>query len=250
MVLVLLIAVAALFFRPVAAQEGGSNPGSAADPVFTRGSLKSYLDGLFAGQHRELDQISARLDRVAVEIRSLQGVVQAPFPDLRGHRAEQAVNYLRSKGIISGCPDGKFHPNDSVTRATLAVMLVQGKQLPVKEGATGFPDVTASHWAVGVIGAARDAGFVRGYPDGRYYPEKAVTRAQVAAVLNQAFCPPESTVTTYRDLQGHWAATAVENLSAAGIFDQTSDRCFYPDRIMTRAEIAVALARALSGTRF
>lgn len=250
MVLVLLIAVAALFFRPVAAQEGGNSPGSAADPVFTRDSLKGYLGHLFAGQHRELDEIAARLDRVEVESQSLQGIVQAPFPDLRGHRAERAVNYLRSNGIISGCPDGKFHPDDSVTRATLAVMVVQAKQLPVKDGATGFPDVTASHWAAGVIGAARDAGFVRGCPDGRYYPEKPVTRAQVAAVLNQAFHPSGDKAATYRDLKGHWAKTAIENLAAAGIFDQTVDRCFYPDRIMTRAEIAVALARALSGTRF
>jgi len=250
MVLVLLVTAAVLFFRPVEAQEGGSSPGSASDPVFTRGSLSSYLDGLFAEQHRELDEIAVRLDQVTDGIRSLQGAEQHPFPDLRGHYAESAVNYLRSKGIISGCPDGKFHPDDSVTRAALAVMVVQAKQLPIKGGAAGFPDVPSSHWAAGAIRAARDAGFVYGYSDGRYYPEKAVTRAQVAAVLNQAFQPPQSTATTYRDLQGHWAATAVESLFAAGVFDQTSERCFYPDRIMTRAEIAVALARALSGSRF
>lgn len=251
MVFIFLIGVAVLFFQPVEAQGGSGGPGSAADPLLTRNSLKSYLDGLFAGMRQELDAATCRLDRVATGIQVLQGGIAASFPDMRGHSAEQAVNYLRNRGIISGYPDGNFYPGEGVTRATLVVMVVQAIESPPKAGSTGFPDVAAGHWAAGAIRAARDAGLVRGYPDGKYYPDRKVTRAEVAVVLNQAFQPaPLSAAVQYRDLQGHWAAKAIENLAAAGVFDSSADGCFHPDRIMTRAEIAVALARALSGIRF
>lgn len=250
MLFVLSLGIAALFFLPVEAQGTGAAPGSAADPLMTKESLDSYLDGLFAEVRRGLDDAASCLDRVAAGIQALKGSTPS-FPDMRGHYAEGAVNFLRSRGIVSGYPDGNFHPDEGVTRAALIVMVVQSIQCPVKTGPTGFPDVPADHWAAGAVKAAAERGLVRGYPDGRYYPDRKVTRAEVAAVLNQAFQPaPLQEGIGYRDLKGHWAEQAIASLAAAGIFDPTADGCFHPDRWMTRAEVAVALARALSGIRY
>lgn len=250
MLFVLSLGIVALFLLPVEAQGTGAAPGSAADPLMTRGSLDSYLDGLFAGVRRGLNDAAFCLDRVAAGIQTLKGGT-ASFPDMRGHYAEGAVNYLRNRGIVSGYPDGNFHPDEGVTRAALIVMVVQALEIPVREGPTGFPDVPANHWAAGTVKAAAERGLVRGYPDGKYYPDRRVTRAEVAAVLNQAFHPaPLQTGVGYRDLKGHWAEQAIANLAAAGIFDPAADGYFHPDRWMTRAEVAVALARALSGIRY
>lgn len=224
---------------------GENGPGSASDPVLTMASFQQHLEHLLAQPRQQVAALEARLERVARGIQDVQKSLEMSFPDLRGHWAEKYVIFLRGKGIISGYPDGRFHPQDPVTRAALAVILVRMKNLAPDPEAAGFPDVTG-HWAVGAIGAARAAGCLEGYPDGRFRPEKGVTRAEVAALICRAFTlEVNATSPGFRDLRGHWAAPAVKQLAAAGILGGYPDGTFRPDNTMSRAEVAGVLARIL-----
>ncbi len=228
------------------AQAEGEEPGSASDPVLTRASLEQCLESLTAGPQRELEALQDRLDRVEKGIRAVQDLLKASFPDLRGHRAEQAVNFLRARGIIGGYPDGRFHPNDPVSRAALAVMLARAKNLSPVPATALFKDVAPGHWAAGAIGAVKGAGYLHGYPDGRFRPDQAVTRAEAAAVLRSAFpVQVKAPAVKFRDLEGHWAAGDIELLAAAGIVEGFADGTFRPDQAMSRADVAMALARIL-----
>ncbi|KUK31510.1 MAG: Uncharacterized protein XD63_1231 [Thermoanaerobacterales bacterium 50_218] len=244
-----------VFLRPAVALEDylfeesaaiDQGPGSAADPVFTRSSFHSYVEQLLSGVRGELSAIEDRLDRVALQVEQVRERIGRVFPDMKGHWAFEYVSFLQSRGIIGGYPDGNFHPEEPVTRAALAVMILKAKNLDPDPGAAVFPDVPRDHWAAGAIGAVRAAGFLKGYPDGTFRPERELTRAEAAVVLNRAFHPSAVKIfPTFSDLSGHWAAPDVQQLAAAGIIGGYPDGTFRPDWKVKRSELATMLAKIL-----
>ena len=99
--------------------------------------------------------------------------------DVAGTDYEDAVARLGALGIIVGYPDGTFRPEQPVTRAEFAKIMVSalgiGEAAQYAAGPTRFPDVPADHWASGYINVAVDVGVVVGYPDGTFLPENQVT---------------------------------------------------------------------------
>ncbi|MBC7106738.1 MAG: S-layer homology domain-containing protein, partial [Firmicutes bacterium] len=73
--------------------------------------------------------------------------------------------------------------------------------------ATAYPDVAPRHWAYRVISAMTERGLVRGYPDGFFYPDRPVSRAEVAVMLVNVLGLKVQPVvgSTFADLSGHWA---------------------------------------------
>ena len=67
------------------------------------------------------------------------------FSDISGHYAENVINKYADSGIISGYPDGTFKPDNSVTRAELAKILVGAFDLQ-ETNALDYADVDSSAW--------------------------------------------------------------------------------------------------------
>ncbi|MBQ9313837.1 MAG: S-layer homology domain-containing protein [Clostridia bacterium] len=101
--------------------------------------------------------------------------------DISGTKYEPAVEALMELGVVDGYPDGTYLPNNVVTRAELAKLLVTAYGLSqaaeVASGATPFSDV-AGNWAAGYINVSADYKFVNGYPDGTFMPNETVTYAE------------------------------------------------------------------------
>lgn len=233
-----------------ALDQPAGDPGTAADPVLSANSLRQHLGQLFEAQSQQLDSLQARLDLASQGLQGLQGIQGMPaasFPDMHGHWAESAVLTLKTRGIISGFPDGNFHPEDPVTRAAMAVMLASAKNLTPDPGAAGFPDAPSSYWAVGAIGAAKAAGYLQGYPDGSFRPGQGVNRAEAAVLLDKAFSPQNSgRPVSFADVgSSYWAADAIGRLASAGIVSGYPDSTFHPNKVINRAEASVLLARVL-----
>ena len=96
----------------------------------------------------------------------------------------EAVSTLSNLGIIAGYGNGKFGPNDTITRAQFATICARiGRLTPSYE--SSFTDVSTSHWAYRYIIAAADNNWVAGYGDGRFGPDDTITRAQVVTILNR-----------------------------------------------------------------
>lgn len=92
-----------------------------------------------------------------------------------------AVDHAR---ILQGYGDGRFGPDDPLSRAQLATMLVKGFQLPAVAGPARFTDVQATNTHAANIAAAYDARLTKGCGDGtRYCGTTSVTRAQIASFL-------------------------------------------------------------------
>jgi hypothetical protein len=235
---------------PAEADQAAGDPGTAADPLLSVSSLQQHLNQLFAAQSRQLDTLENRLDQVSSELQALQDKAGPPFPDLKDHWAAGAVLTMKNRGIISGYPDGKFHPEDPVTRAAMAAMLARAKNLEPDPGAAGFKDVPSGHWAAGPIGAVRAAGYMQGYPDGSLRPERGVNRAEAAAMLDKAFTPSGSATAGFKDIDdSYWAAAAIRRMAGAGIISGYPDGTFRPDRVMSRAEAAAMLANVLPSSQ-
>lgn len=106
--------------------------------------------------------------------------------DIAGTDYEAAVEALVELGVVNGYTDGTFLPEKVVTRAEMAKLLVVSAGLEpaadVAKGATRFSDVAGSHWASGYVNVAAEYGYIVGYPDGTFAPDKTVTYAEAVTM--------------------------------------------------------------------
>ena len=134
-----------------------------------------------------------------------------------GSWAAEAVQTASEAGWMRGTGTESFDPNRPVTRAELAAVLARWKGLNAV-GDTGLESAafidTADHWAAGDIARARQAGYLLGLPDGRFEPNRALSRAEAAAVFNRILgrkLPTAPDASRWPDIpSGHWALADIE----------------------------------------
>ena len=104
------------------------------------------------------------------------------------------------------------------------------------------------HWAEEAVRQAAANGLATGYPDGTFRPDQPITRAEFTVMLVRAL-GLEGTgaplAFTDGDRIGSWAAQAIGLAVEAGLVQGYGDGSFRPDAPITRAEMAVMIARAL-----
>ena len=107
-----------------------------------------------------------------------------PFPDVPSDAwYNAAVSTLYNAGIITGCPDGTFRPGTLITRAEYAVLFSRFFEVVSTEDAY-FSDIDG-HWAEEMILSAASHGFINGYPDGTFQPDRYITRAEAMTLTNR-----------------------------------------------------------------
>lgn len=151
-----------------------------------------------------LSRDSADLSALTFEVTPFESQVAGQFWDTPAdawYVTEGWLDYVVSNGIISGyayadgTPQGKFGPDDPLTRGQLAVILYRhahpGSTDTVDPGDfaswSAFPDVPAGAYYTAAINWCRETGVITGYdsgPDaGRFLPDRAVTRAELATMV-------------------------------------------------------------------
>ena len=94
-----------------------------------------------------------------------------------------AVSTLSKAGIIAGYEDGSFKPNGYITRAEFATIAARFFDVTYS-GKDLFPDISG-HWAKDYINQAANKGFVNGYEDGTFKPDRNITRAEAVTLVNR-----------------------------------------------------------------
>ena len=129
-----------------------------------------------------------------------------------------AVETARAFGIMNGYPDGTFRPDQPVTRAEFAQALYCLTGAGKNTDRAVFEDVPQDYWAAEAVAYCAQEGYLRGYPDGLFYPQAAVTRAcaaqAVVSVRGAALSPEQYDAacqgTPYTDVpEDHWAYYAI-----------------------------------------
>ena len=126
---------------------------------------------------------------------SLCTISNAAFTDAKDVDAsyEEAVAVLNGMGVFKGYEDGSFKPEGSITRAEVAAIVyrlytgdVKDKQAGLYAGYGKFDDMAGAAWAAGYVGFCANAGFVKGYGDGKFGPSDPVTGYQALAMILRA----------------------------------------------------------------
>lgn len=105
------------------------------------------------------------------------------FTDVKaGMWCNRAIATLTNMGIIKGYTDGSFQPNKSITRAELATIIARFAKLDVNTKT--FSDING-HWAQKSIELAAGNGWINGYEDGTFRPNKSIIRAETFAMINR-----------------------------------------------------------------
>jgi len=164
--------------------------------------------------------------------------------DIYGHWAERQIRDLVSTGVINGYPDGCFRPNQTISRAEFATMIVKVLGLS-SSGTRTFTD-TQGHWGHYTIAAAYEAGIVSGYDTYRFGPDDPITREQMAVmIVKAAGVSDRASQLSFADSRAIslWARSAVAQAAAQGIIMGYPDNTFRPANPATRAEAVSIIAR-------
>lgn len=193
------------------------------------------------------------------------------FPDVSaGHWGQKEIQGMSDLGFITGNPDGKFYPDNPVTRAQFAAIIVKSLKLPVNAiQQPTFKDVSKKHWALGVIEAASKAGFIMGN-QGLFRPEDMISRQEMGVIVMKisekyGYAGDGSTafLGQYRDSAevSQWAAAKLSDAAKFGYIEEfhfsdehygvqsaQHDRVLAPLNAATRAQASVAVYRVLVKT--
>lgn len=168
------------------------------------------------------------------------------FEDAKGHWAEEAIQILTEKGVISGYPDGLAHPDDIITRGEFAALVSRTMELPEPEESEvtiRFTDI-AGHWSEQDIEALIIAGIIQKDDFGiEFQPDQPISRMEMIRMLvraigkgeHDASCP---CVTGFSD-DGTLSEADKSSICTGkeyGIVDGYPDGTVKPDGEATRAE--------------
>lgn len=177
----------------------------------------------FARFNPELDRYSDNIKEVYREVNEDSGKVFKPK-------------------YIKGYPDGTFKPSNAVTRAEAVSMFVNLLSIGDKnlEFSNKFTDVN-SGWYVGEINYAVSKGFIKGYEDNTFRPNVEITRAEFANMIAVFIKDGYTEKERFKDVKGHWASDAINELFGNKLIKGYPDGTFKPDEKLTRAEAVVIL---------
>ncbi|WP_036697747.1 S-layer homology domain-containing protein [Paenibacillus taiwanensis] len=103
------------------------------------------------------------------------------------HWAANDIRMAQQAGIMMGRTDGSFGPDETITREELTVLLARVLQAaPSKPVVSSFVDVSSDRWSAAAIAVLAENGIVNGYQEGTFRPLQAVTRAEMAKMLDLA----------------------------------------------------------------
>ena len=208
---------------------------------------------------------------------------RSSFPDVPAtYWACWEIDSCVSAGIVCGYDDGLYRPELAVTRDQMAVYIARALVAPSGEAGLedyvpadprNFPDApptgygddgTEPFWAYIHIEYCVENEVVAGYEDGNYHPEYDVTRAEMAVYVARALVAPSGEAgladyvpadprnfpdvppTGYGDdgAEPYWAYTHIEYCVEHAVVQGYLDGYYHPDEVVTRAQMAVYIARA------
>jgi hypothetical protein len=151
-------------------------------------------------------------------------------------------------GLVKGYPNDTFKPEKGITRAELVTLLVRTMPVHLAEEVTetGFSDVPKKHWAARYIAYGAFKKLVTGYPDGKFLPNKVLTRAEGVTIMARYANLPEKLEAKqpFPDLkENFWANKYIDPARETGLLNYLLGKNFEPSVPFARAEACEILTR-------
>ena len=179
------------------------------------------------------------------------GTGVAQFADTVDHWAAGHILKLQSLGLVSGLPDGGFHPDEAVNRYQIAKVLALAAGLDVAHAdlqvLATLPDAAEiPEWARPYVASVVGADLMNGTGSG-FNGSAAVTRAQMATLLGRLLPGSDTAPLDFTDAADIplWAQAGAARAVAAGILGGFPDGSFRPGEPLTRAQMAKVVSLLL-----
>lgn len=176
-----------------------------------------------------------------------------PFTDVSGHWAATAIEYAYAKGLMSGTGRDRFDPDGTVDRAMMVTVLYNAENSPAVTGKSPFTDVAPGQWYTNAVIWAQDKKIVSGVGGGRFGANDAITREQLATMLQNYAKFKGYDVSKTKELASFgdaaavssWALPSMKWANAEGIINGRTASTLAPSGTATRAEMASMLMQFL-----
>ncbi|BCB40692.1 hypothetical protein BCJMU51_p1159 (plasmid) [Bacillus cereus] len=144
--------------------------------------VQGYGNNIFGfGDNVTRGQV-ARMIYMYVKPADADASFKNPFTDIRGHLFEKEIRALAKAGLVNGYGEGKFGPDDVLTREQMAQVLTNAFKFKATK-TTSFTDIDKNSWALKAISALEENGVTIGTGGKMYSPYAHVTREQYSQFL-------------------------------------------------------------------
>ncbi|TYP52421.1 S-layer homology domain-containing protein [Thermosediminibacter litoriperuensis] len=186
----------------------GDNPASFMKKVTLRFSIKGLTTnidklGIYFINDKEgkAEFAGGKVDRAGGEIRANLAHLSAytlmeydvTFDDIKQHWARNYIESMAAKHVVHGRTAAKFVPDDSVTRAEFAKLVVGALELDLVKYKGSFEDVASDAWYADYIQTAYENGLITGRVEGKVFdPNAKITRQEIMAIVGRALAKKPS----------------------------------------------------------
>ena len=173
--------------------------------------------------------------------------------DLQGHWAEDVMEEWISLGLLSGRSEGRYYPNESITRAEFIALVnrLENFSQPSSE-VSRFIDVNQSDWYYDAISVALGAGYISGTSENEMSPNTPITREQAITIISRLKNVSAGTAILAMAVDGSsvsdWAQASVAGAMQEGFVAGDAGR-INPKANITRAETVALLDRVRTDSR-
>ena len=204
-------------------------------PELDKTNHYAYIIGYPEGDVRPQNDISR--DEVATiffrmltdDSRNEFWMITNPYTDVPADMwSNNAISTMSNAKILTGDPDGKFRPADSITRGEFAAIAARFSSKEYN-GENMFTDIIG-HWSEEYINRAAQEGWISGYPDGSFKPDQYITRAEAMTLVNNILNRHAKESGLLNDMlkwpdnvPGEWYYTAVQEATNSHYYDRDSD---------------------------
>ena len=134
-----------------------------------------------------------------------------------GSDYSEAITMLSDLGVIQGKDDGKYHPEDTITRAEACAMIARlmtgDPKVSQYVGAQSFSDVKKDSWKDSAIGYCYINGIVIGVGNNKFEPDRAITDAEFVTMVVRAMGYETA------DMKQNYPFSYMSNAQAMGLLD-------------------------------
>lgn len=173
------------------------------------------------------------------------------YTDMEGKPNEMrnAVGFLSEKGIVEGVGKGMFAPDNRLSRAEIATMLMRLAGIKESDVPCGLTDLSENDWYYKTVNAAVNNGLITGYEDATFRGANAVTKNEFIAIMARILSNNKYNETvpevelSYTDKLTDWAIDYIRIAKDSGIILDREDGMFYGDGLVSRGDAAIMMER-------
>lgn len=191
---------------------------------------------------------------LAMVFTTISSTALAAFDDVAAnHPYSEAINLLNAMNVAKGAGNGKFYPEQFVSRAEFVTLAVAAFSIK-GESKHSFKDVPASAYYADAVGKAVNAGIIKGKTANTFAPDAGVTHQEAATILVNAYektrnvkIPVTNAVEAFKDSNkvDSWAVTNMDKAATYRFIPVDNQDMLRPTNGVTRGEAAQLISNVL-----